>query len=114
MRVAHFTRVLTLILIAAPAVAQMRPIERVVEASATTIVLPATTGGSVTVHACTRCPVQTMPTNTATRYLIGENPVALADFADFLRNNPRRSVVVMYDEQTKIVTQVRAYPPATR
>jgi hypothetical protein len=103
------TMLATLLALAAalPAQAQMKALEQGIEASAATIALPRKENGQLEVRACTECPLVTLQASSASRYFVGKQALALADFATYLREHPQASLTVFSAQNTRNLTRVK-------
>jgi hypothetical protein len=92
---------------ALPAKAQMKALEQGIEASASTIALPAKENGQLEVRACTECPLVTLQATSATRYFVGRQSLTLAEFAAYLREHPQVSLTVFSAQNTRNLARVK-------
>ena len=100
------------LVVATPALAQVHPVPRVIEAHASSVVLPASADGTLVVRSCQECTARTLQATAATRYRLGESDVSLGEFGAFLRDHPYITLTVSYREGTNVVIGLQAYPPA--
>lgn len=93
--------------LAAPSHAKLRGLEVAYEASPGTIVLPTSVGGGLVLRRSDTAPPQTIRTDAATQYLVGDTPVTLEAMRALLRDNPYANLTVLVSKTTGIVTRVK-------
>lgn len=98
---------LVLLGIAAPAHAKLRGLELGYEASPAMIDLPSSVGGGLILRRGTAVAPQTLPTNAATQYLVGDQAVTLDAMRKLLRDYPGATLTVMVSKTTGVVTRVK-------
>jgi len=83
-----------------PSMAESRALELGYEASPSTVRMPDSVTGELTMQACATCKVVRLRANAATRYVIGGLEVSLAEMTSYLKSNPKASLVVMQRKDT--------------
>ena len=104
-----------LLALCTPVSAQIRVLEQSYEVAPAWIVLPSSPGSSMALRKCPNCAPTNVATNAATVYQVGDENLALSEFAAFLRQNPGVQVTVMTSMRGDLITRVRvaAVPPTS-
>jgi hypothetical protein len=93
--------------IAAPiAMARPRVSELGYEASSSMVRLPASETGELTMQACDTCKVRRLRATPSTRYVIGKQPVTLAQLTNYLNRNPDSGMLVVQRNGTAELARV--------
>jgi hypothetical protein len=92
---------------ALPANAQMKQLEQGIEASASTIVLPATETGRLDIRACADCPAESLLASPKSRYFVGSQALSLAEFTRYLREHPQATLTVFSVNNTRNLSRVK-------
>nr|PZN79861.1 MAG: hypothetical protein DIU56_05115 [Pseudomonadota bacterium] len=82
--------------------------EEGIETSASSVVLPSSTEGSLLVTPCTGCAPLTLRASAQTRYFVGDNPVTLGELRAMLATAGDVQLVVTYDRETRALNRVIA------
>jgi len=92
--------VLLLGVLSPPSMGQTRALELGYETSPRSVRLPESATGELTMQACATCKVLRLRATAATRYVIGGQPVTLADMTQYLRGHQDANLVVMQRKDT--------------
>lgn len=94
--------------------AKPRRVDKAVEATVDSIVLPSSVNGTVVMKACQQCALKSYPVTAATRYYLYDQPVTLAELTEAVAGHPKAYVGVMYSPTTGEVTEVQAHARRAR
>lgn len=81
-----------------------------VEAVAGKVALPASVPGSLVMATCADCTPRSFETTAATRFLVQNRPVSIAELLAAILKNPDGILTVSYLVKTGVVTEVSAAP----
>jgi hypothetical protein len=84
----------------------IKPIELVVEASGSTVILPSGSVGTLVVTPCVACVPRSFVAGGAARYFIGRTLVSIEDVRRELTVRPQARVGVFFDAKTHELTRV--------
>ena len=105
--------VLVMFTLAQASIAKPRMKELGYEASASMVRLPASVEGELTLQACESCKVLRLRATNTTRYIIGDEPVSLAELTRYLASHPDSGMLVAQLNGTNQLSRVQIYvPPA--
>lgn len=104
-----FTRTATLfvtaLLLTASASADLAGIEKPIETTSTTLSLPRSVPGSITVAPCEGCPSVLLQVTNETRLLIDSQSVSLAELREAAAT-PSQNVSIYYVPATRAITRI--------
>jgi hypothetical protein len=83
-------------------------LEQAIEASATSVALPATARGTLVVTPCVGCVPKSLLVSPRTQYRAVNGPVPLAALRKAFAVHPQAFLTVFYDSRTGVVTRVIA------
>lgn len=109
MRFIKFFVVAVFVLAGQTATADFKTVTRANEVRLNEFRLPASVNGIASFKACGACSMQTVSVNAATRYLLNDETVSLAEMRRSLAlvsNRDRKTVIVMHHLESDLISQI--------
>ncbi len=93
---------------------QVVTVENAIEASSDSVLLPTSIGGRLSVTKCSGCPATIAPGTNATRFVIGDSAVSLAELRSYLATRTRFVIVYVTVKDPVVTKIVVPLPPDQR